>query len=147
MYSLNYTSNTVCENVRDYLSNSRYATQKLVKANAIHNASFEWEYEGVWVGEDEGEGEDEDEGEGEDEDEDEGEDKGEGESASKSEYKTIDCTSYFQRNRVLSLADARHVTVRKFQYWTRPDYGFRQPFCLQKNSERKLWKAAKIERI
>ena len=30
---------------------------------------------------------------------------------------------------VFSLAETRHV--RKFPYWTGPDYGFRQPFCLQ----------------
>ena len=53
------------------------------------------------------------------------------------------CKSYFRWNRVFSLAETRHVPVRKFPYWTGPDYGFRQPFCLKTNNERKLWKAAK----
>ena len=33
----------------------------------------------------------------------------------------------------------RRVTCRSnFPYWTGPDYGFRQPFCLQMNNEMKL---------
>ena len=53
-------------------------------------------------------------------------------------------TSYFRWNHVLWLAETHHVPVRNFRYWTGPDYGFRQPFCLRRNNERKLLKAAKI---
>ena len=49
-------------------------------------------------------------------------------------------TSYFRWNRVFSLADTRHVPVRKFPYWIGPDYEFRQPFCLQKNKALKSLK-------
>ena len=40
-----------------------------------------------------------------------------------------------------AMVGTRHVPVHNFPFWTGPDYGFCQPFCLQKNDEGKLLEA------
>ena len=40
-------------------------------------------------------------------------------------------------------AETHHMPVCNFPYWTGPNYGFRQPFCLQRNNERSFEKPLK----